>query len=486
MSNQQTADVTIIGAGIEGASIARKLSEYKLRVLLIDKNSEVGFGTSKASTANIQVGIGFRGVLRQRLMVLGNKMFDRLVEEIDVPMKRTGRLWVAKNESEVKTLQKLISDGERIGVGGMEMIDGKELRKREPNIAKDFIAALYTYRTGVVESYELVPALVENAQNNGVGLLLDTEVKNIYQKKDKRIVIESDKGSINSRFVINAAGLGAVKIARMIDEDTLDARPKREVVLVTDKRLEGIINHSIVHVADGGAYLNPRYPGNITLGMAGVEVDSGDDIDVPEERIQTIIKAIKRVIPIFSSRDIIKFYAGVCAQQPGEDKDFIIEPSKKVHSLINVRVGWGGVTSSQAIAKLVLQMLSKQGLHLIKNPKFDPYRKAIPKVSKLSDVEKKKLIAKDKRYGHIVCRCEHISEGEIVEAIKRGARTLDGIKNRTRAGMGRCQGGFCTPRVLQILSRERHLPATEIKVNNDGSELALFKTKELLTRKGDF
>jgi len=412
-------------------------------------------------------------------------MFDRLVEEIDVPMIRMGRLWVAKNESEVNTLQKLISDGGRIGVDGMEMIDGKELRKREPNIAKDFIAALYTYRTGVVESYELVPALVENAQNNGVELLLDTEVKNIYQK-DKRIVIEFDKGSINSRFVINAAGLGAVKIARMIDEDTLDAHPKREVVLVTDKRLEGIINHSIVHVANGGAYLNPRCSGNITLGMAGVEVDSGDDINVPEERIQTIVKAVKRVIPIFSSRDIIKFYAGVCVQQPGEDKDFIIEPSEKVHSLINVRVGFGGVTASQAIAKLVLQMLSEQGLHLIKNPKFDPYRKAIPKVSELSDAEKKKLIAKDKRYGHIVCRCEHISEGEIVEAIKRGARTLDGIKNRTRAGMGRCQGGFCTPRVLQILSRELHLPATEIKVNNDGSELVLFKTKELLTWKEGF
>lgn len=485
MSTQQTVDVTIIGAGIEGASIARKLSEYKLRVLLIDKNSEVGFGTSKATTANIQVGIGFRGVLRQRLMVLGNKMFDRLVEEIDVPMKRMGRLWVAKNESEVKTLQKLISDGERIGVDGMEMIDGKELRKREPNIAKDFIAALYTYRTGVVESYKLVPALVENAQNNGVELLLDTEVKNIYQK-DKRIVIESDKGSINSRFVINAAGLGTAKIARMIDEDTLDAQLNREVVLVTDKRLNGILNHSIVHVGKGNAYLNPRCAGNITLGMAGMDVNSDDDIDVPEERIQAILQAVKIVMPIISSGDIIRFFAGVVARPPNADRDYIIEPSKRVHSLINVRVGYAGVTCSQAIAELVLQILSKQGLHLIKNPKFDPYRKAIPKVSELSDAEKKKLIAKDKRYGHIVCRCEHISEGEIVEAIKRGARTLDGIKNRTRAGMGRCQGGFCTPRVRQIISRELHLPATEIKVNNVGSELVLFKTKELLTSKEGF
>jgi len=485
MSTRQSADVTIIGAGIQGASIARRLSQYHLRVVLIDKNSEVGFGTSKASTANVQVGIGFKGALRQRLMVSGTKMFDKLVEEINVPMMRMGRLWIARNESEVEILHNLKSVGEKNGVEGMELIDGEELRKREPNISNGFIAALHTHRTGVIAIYELIPALVENAQHNGVELLLDTEVKNIYQEK-KRMVVEHDKGEINSRFIINAAGIGAAKIARMIDEDTLDPQPNREIVLVTDKRLKGILNHSIVHVGKGNAYLNPRCAGNLTLGMAGMDVNSGDDIDVPGERIQAILQAVKVVMPVISSGDIIRYFAGVVARPPTEGRDYIIEPSKRVNSLINVRVGYAGITCSQAIAELVVQILAKQGLNLIKNPRFDPYRKAIPKVSELSDEEKKKLITKDKRYGHIVCRCEHISEGEIVEAIKRGARTIDGIKNRTRAGMGRCQGGFCTPRILQILSRELHLPVTSIKANNDGSEVVLSRTKELLTEEGGF
>jgi len=477
MFTRELVDVTIIGAGVVGASIARELSKYELRVLLIDKNSEVGFGISKSSTANIIEKGGQIGALREGLIVSGNKMFDKLTKDLDVPLKWIGLLYLARNESEVKSLKEHKSNEKKYGF--VEMIGRRELRKKEPNIAKDFIAALYNPRFGVVPSYELVPGLVENAQKNGVELLLDTEAKKIYQK-DKRIIIESNEDSINSRFVINAAGLGAVKIARMVDKNISDALPQKEVILVLEKRTEGMVNHGIIDVRSGGAYINPRCAGTITLGMRGVTVDRDDDRNVPGERIQKIVQAAKRVIPAFSPRDIIKSFAGVCTQQPTRDKDYLIGPSKTVSSLINVRVGWGGLTSSPAIAKLVVKILIKQGLDLIKNPNFDPCRQGIPKIEELTDEKKKQLIKKDKRYGHIVCRCEHISEGEIVEAIKRGARTLDGVKGRTRAGMGRCQGGFCGPRVLQILSRELNLPVTKINKKGRGSELVRFKTKELL------
>lgn len=498
----QKADVTIIGAGVNGTVIARELSKYKLKVLLLEKNAEVGLGMSARPAGWIQAGFGWEGVLRNKLIGHGGRMLPQLMKKLDLPLSGEGSLTVGRtkdNGQDLEDLKMLLSGAEYYGIKGLRIIEGKELREMEPNLSREFDIALYAPMEVAFSPWELVIALMENAKENGVEVLLNTKVENIYQNSINDIIIETNRGSIRSRYTVNAAGVWADVIARMVDKnfppvDSFEGADQ----WIMDKRARKLVNHVIydIRVWIGEKRNDSSERLDVPAGFIGGEVDDTllfsyapsdrkserDDLSTSRYSLQRTVPLIKRLLPTFSPKDIIRYFSAVVPIR----EDFIIGPSKTVPHLINVQMDYPGNTCAPATAKLVTKILANQGLKLVKNSRFDPYRKAIPKIRELSDEKKKELVAGDKRYGHIVCRCEHVSEGEIVEAINRGARTLDGIKYRTRAGMGRCQGGFCSPRVLQILSRELNVPLTEITKRGKGSELLMFKTKELLVKKGNF
>jgi len=494
----QKADITIIGAGINGTIIARELSRYKLKILLLEKNAEVGLGMSARPSGWIQVGFGWTGTLRHKLMFAGTRMFSQLVKELDVPFKRHGHLTVAraKDKGAVEDLKTLLSDGEYYGVKGLRIIKGREFREMEPNLSRKFDIALhYVPLEASFSPWELTIALMENAKKNGVETLLNTKVENIYQSKNSDVIIETNKESIRSDFVVNAAGLWADVIARMVDKDfpQVDFFEGQDQWIM-DKHTRGLIKHVIYDIRQwiGKKKNNSSERIDVPVGFIGPTVDDNllfsstlttvkntrDDVSTSRDIFQRTVPLVKKLIPAFSPKDTIRYFGAVAPVR----EDFIIEPSRTVPHLINIQMDYPGFTCAPSTAKLVIEILINQGLKLVKNPKFDPYREAAPKVRELSDREKEKIIVKDKRYGHIVCRCEHVSEGEVIEAIKRGARTLDGVKYRTRAGMGRCQGGFCKPRVIKILARELNIPVTEITKRGNNSRILHYHSKQLLEK----
>lgn len=482
-------DVVVIGAGVIGSTVSRELSKYKINTLLIEKNSDVAFcNISKASNAWVHAGIGFPGKICNKLLVEGNEMLDKLCEELEIPFRRIGEIFIALNRKSEKVLEELKSQGLYNGVKGLRILKKGELFKIEPNLAKNIRAGLLAPLAGTISPWELIIAQVENAKENGIEVLLDTEVKNIQKYDKNKLIVETNKGNIITKFIINSAGLWVDTIAEMVKDNSFKITPRKGQLLITDKILKNMINNIIfdaelwVEPYEGGV-IGPSVEGNIIITGPDEEIKSKIDPNNDRNTLEKMIKFAKRIVPSLSSKDIIKYFTGVRALNSLTD-DFIIEASGKMPNLIHVQVSSPGITCCIPIAQHVIQLLQKAGLKLVKKSNFNPYRKSIPKISELSNKEKEKLIRRDPRYGHIVCRCEHISEGEIVEAIRRGARTLDGVKFRTRAGMGRCQGGFCSSRVLKILSRELDLPVTEITKKGRGSEVVLFKAKDLLIGKG--
>ena len=484
MDIKQT-DVIIIGAGIAGTAIARELSQYEIDVILMEKEADVSFGSTKASTAIIHPGLPVADApLKTKLILDGNRLFKQLANELDVTFKKTGELTIAKNENELQELKEMKRQADAIKIPEVEVINRKKLQSMEPNITKEAIAALSIPTAGIALPFEITIALAENASQNGVRILLNTEVTDISRGADNQsLLVKTACGYIKTRFVINAAGLFADQIAAMLNADDFSISPHKGEEYLLDKRVGSIVNQPILTVASPWVLVMPTVDGNIILGTTYTEVNNKADSATTLDGFRKIINDAKDLIPIISPKDIIRSFAGLRAMNT-HTSDYIIEASKKEPKLINVVLGSPGITSAPAVAKMVVEILSDQGLKLAKKPNFNPQREKMLKFSELSDEERKALIAKDPRYGHVVCRCETVTEGEIVEAIRRGARTVDGVKYRTRAGMGRCQGGFCGPRVIEILARELNIPVTEITKKGKNSQSLLFKSKELLKKGG--
>lgn len=480
------SDVLIIGAGVVGTCVARSLSKYKLNVTLVEKEEDVGFGTSKANSGIVHAGFHDRpGTKKANLCVAGNSMYETLCQELDVPFKRCGALVVALEGQRLQILEELKAQGEKNEVPGLKIIGKEALFELEPNLSKMVKAALYSPTVGVVSPYELTIALAENAKQNGVKIFLDAKVKNIVPQANGVKKVETSRGIFLTDYIINAAGLFADEIAGMVGEK-FAIFPRKGEEYILDKETEGLVKHVIFPLPKEetkGVLIIPTVDGNLMVGPTAKKVGDKLDLATTREGLKEVLQQVKKIVPAISASNIVASFAGLRATSKTGDGDFVIEFSSKVRGFINlVGIDSPGLTAAPAIAETVVDLLKQEGLRLIPDKDFNPYRRWI-RFHKLPTDEKDKLITKDKRYGRIICRCENVTEAEIVDAIRRGARTLDGVKFRTRAGMGRCQGGFCTPRVVEIMARELNIPPEKITKKGGKSNILWCKTKKPLEGK---
>jgi glycerol-3-phosphate dehydrogenase len=468
------ADVLIIGGGVGGTSIARELSRYEADVTLIEKGADVCGGSTKACCAIVHPGAKWTpGTLAQRLIGESNRMIDRLAKDLDVELKRPGEIILAFNQDEFEALKVIKKQGEAIKAEGLEIIGKTEIRRLEPNASPKAIAALYKPTAGVVNPWELTFAFYENAKDNGVKMLMETEVIGIVPENDQYIV-ETSRGDLRARYIVNAAGLFAEEVAKMVGAKTFKVFCGKGSSWILDKRLGNIVNHIVMGLGDLKIFsriklVTQTFHGNLMIYRTIPEPAKGKDDDGTEGRILDLtLESSKLLLPdIDFEKYIIASFAGVVAAN--DRGDFVVEAHEAFPTFINAALAAPGVTCAPAVGIRVVELLKKGGLVLRDKPNHNPYRKSITKLRNLSDADREACIRNDPRYGRVICRCETVSEGEIVDAVQRGATTLDGVKFRTRAGMGRCQGNHCGPKVASILATEMRKPMVFVTKKGRGS-----------------
>lgn len=473
-------DVAIIGAGVIGASIFRELTKYDLKVVIIDKENDVSMGTSKANSAIVHAGYDPKvGTLMAKYNVKGNEMFEDLCKELAVPFKRNGSLIIGFDDDDMKTIEDLYNNGNKIGVKGLKILNREEILEREPNLNKDVRGALYAPTGGIVGPFEFTIALVENGSQNGGEVKLGREVIDIT--KGNHFNITTAQGEIiESKYVINAAGIYADKIHNLICEETFKINPIKGEYFVMDKSQGKVVSHTIFQCPSKlgkGILVTPTVHGNLLVGPNAESIEDKDNVETTAENMEFIRNTAMKTTDKINFRESIRSFAGLRANP--DCGDFIVEESKDIKGFIDVAgMKSPGLSSAPAVALDVVEILKSSGLKTEKKNTFEKYRKQI-NFMELSSEEKAEIIKHDSRYGKIVCRCESITEGEIVESIKRsfGSITLDGVKRRCRPGMGRCQGGFCGPRVQEIISRELDIPMEDIVMDKDGSYILIGRTK---------
>lgn len=474
-------DVTIIGAGIIGNFIARELSKYDLKVLLLDKENDVANGTTKANSAIVHAGYDAEpNSLKARFNVEGNRMMEQICKELDVPFKRIGSLVVAFNEEEIETVKGIYEKGLKNGVPNMRIILKDELLEMEPNINPEAVGALYAPTGGIVGPWELAIALAENAVENGVELRLNTEVLNI-EKQDTGYKIYTNDGEIDSKYVVNSAGVYADRIHNMVADPTFTLTPRRGQYYLLDKSAGTLVNRVIFQSPSKiskGVVVLPTVHGNLLVGPDAEDIDDRDNKYTSDDRLDFVKDRAKKTSDKIPFNMVITSFAGLRASP--STGDFIVEEVEGAKGFIDVAgIESPGLSASPAIGDFVASLLKEIDGNFVENEDFNPIRREMIHFMELSQEEKSRLIKEDPRYGRIICRCENITEGEIVDAIHRkvGGTSVDGIKRRTRAGMGRCQGGFCQPRVIEILARELGKGLTEIVKDGPNSNIAIGETK---------
>ncbi len=460
-------DVAIIGAGIIGAAIARELSKYNINIVILEKENDVSNGTSKANSAIVHGGYDPKcGTLMAKYNVRGNEMFEQVCLDLSVPYKKNGALVLAFEDEEVKVLNSLLENGKRNGVKGLKIIHKDEILKIEEDINKEVKAALYSPNVGIVDPVELTIALVENAAQNGAKIKLNSRVSALKKYEDYFEIEINENKIIKAKTIINAAGVYGDYINNMLSKNRIDIIPVKGQYYLMDKSEGAKVNHVIFQCPTKkgkGILVSPTVHGNLIIGPNAENSNNREDVNTTLEAMQYIkSKGNKSVVNLDFSKNIRNF-AGIRSYLVDQE-DFEIGEAKDVKGFINcIGMKSPGLTSSLAIAEEMPAILKKTGLILTKKIDFKSERKKINFMA-LSIEEKNKLIKKDSRYGRIICRCEGITEGEIVDSINRpaGARTIDGVKKRCRTGMGRCQGGFCTIKIHEILARELHCHMEDI------------------------
>lgn len=470
-------DVLIAGGGITGCAVARELSRYQLQVALCEKEAEVSFGTTKANSGIVHGGHHTDpGTLKGWLEWKGNPLWDTWHAELGFGFVRCGELTVALAPDQLPELDMLMHQAQVKGVPGVELWERERVLAEEPALSPQVIAAVYAPTTAVVNPYEACFALAASAVRNGVQLLLDSPVLALAPVDEDPPVwaITTPDRVLYSRFVVNAAGLYADEVARMADDSSFTIRPRKGEEYLLDKRLQGLVRRVIFPCptpVSKGILVIPTCDGTIMVGPTATSAADREDLTTTAEGAEQIFAAAAQLVPGISSRDVIAQFAGLRAAADGED--FIIEPSRRRGLIHAAGIQSPGLTSAPAIARMVAEILRDEGLALTPRDDFVAHLPSIPRFAMLSTAEQMALAADDPAYRHIVCRCELVTEGEVLEAITQGASTLDGVKLRTRAGMGRCQGGFCTTRCLSLLARAAGVPISAITKRGPGSWLVL-------------
>ena len=485
-------DIIIIGAGVSGCAIARELSRYDLNICVLDKESDVCEGTSKANSGIVHAGHDAKpGTLKAKLNVQGNLMMEEMAKKLDFPFKRNGSLVVCQNEEELSKLEELKARGKENGVEGLRILTREEALELEPALADSVYAALYAPTGGIVCPFLMNIAYAENAAINDVKFRLGTCVQDIqrcYQVSGFKVI--TNQGTFYSKYVINAAGVYTDEIHNMVSEKKFHITPRRGEYCLLDKNAGTLVSHTIFQVPGKmgkGVLVTPTIHGNLMIGPTADDVPDKEENATTRAGLDKVLNDSAKSVKGIPTRQVITSFAGLRAHEDGGD--FLIEELDDVPGFIDVAgIESPGLTSAPAIGVYVCEIMKKMvekaenQIELKEKENFIETRKGIVHFAELSLEEKKELIRKDPAYGQVICRCETVTEGEILDAIRRplGARTLDGVKRRVRAGMGRCQGGFCTPRIMEILSRECGIPLEEICKNNPDSRIIVGTNKDRL------
>ncbi|MGL4848732.1 MAG: NAD(P)/FAD-dependent oxidoreductase [Clostridium sp.] len=472
-------DVVIIGSGVVGGSIFRELSKYKLKILCLEKETDVSMGCSKANSAIVHSGYDPEpGTLMAKYNVLGNEMFEELCKKLSVPFKRNGSLIIGFNEDDKKELELLYNRGLLNNVPNLKLLSREEVLKLEPSINKDVYCGLHCPTGGIVGAYEFTIALSENAIDNGGELRLNSKVVNIEKSDTFKITLENGD-IIECNYIVNAAGVHADDINNLISNEKFRITPRKGEYFVLDKSQGNLFNHTIFQCPSSlgkGVLVTPTVHGNLLVGPNAIDTMDKDSVSTEASGLNEIKETSLKTTNLINFRENIRNFAGLraIANYP----DFIVGESD-VKGFFNASgIKSPGLTSAPAIAVDIVEMLKASGLILDKKENFIEERKQIH-FMELSKEEKIELIKKDSRYGRVICRCENITEGEIVDSINRtlGATTIDGVKRRCRPGCGRCQGGFCGPRVQEIISREKNMDIENILLDKKDSYIIVGKTK---------
>lgn len=491
------ADVVIIGGGVIGASIAWELSRFNINIILLEKEDDVAMGTSKGNSGIIHAGYNadFK-TLKGQLNIKSNSRFDKLCRDLKVRFKRIGSLVAGFNGEDLKKLRELKENGEKNGIKNLEIIRGHKLFELEPNLNPQAKYALYAPSAGIISPYKFTIALADNAVINGVKVLLETEAQDIRIKEKQVCGILTSRGLIETRVIINAAGLYADEIAKTAG-DSFKISPLKGEYHLFDKQWGNLVNHIIFPIPtklSKGILVTPTVHNNLLIGPNSCRVKEKDDLATTRAGTREVYEGARKLIPHLPHQDLINSFAGLRADIEGRE-DFVIEASKKVRGFINVAgIESPGLSSAPAIGEMVSNILKEVAQEI--SPRLDlnyqdDFVETLPEQPRFADYldrtdEWQEIVEKDADYGEIICRCEKVSKGEILRAIHQPvpARSLDAIKRRVRAGMGRCQGGFCSPKVLKILSEELKISPLKITKKGIGSEILKTETKEMIKETG--
>lgn len=474
-------DIIILGAGVIGCAVARELSKYSAKILVLEKNEDVCSGTSKANSGIVHSGYdAHNGTLKARFNVEGNRMMGDVCDELDVPFDRIGSLTICTDEQNIPDLEALKERGEKNGVEGLRLLDRAELLAMETHIGDEVVAALYAPTAGVICPFKLTTAFAENAAVNGAEFRFDTEVKKLYFDNGVWHVV-TDDGEYTAKAVVNAAGVYADVFHNMVSEKKLRITPRRGDYILLDRAVQGFVNHTIFQLPTKlgkGVLVTPTVHGNTIVGPTAVDMDDKECTATSADGIDSVIEKAALSVRDLPLRQVITSFAGIRAHEDGGD--FILGEVDDAPGFFDCAgIESPGLTAAPAIGAYIADLIQKK-CNLSEKEDFTAQRKDILNPSTLSLEERNELIRREPAYGNIICRCESVTEGEILDAIRRpvGARSLDGVKRRTRAGMGRCQAGFCSPKVMEILRRELSIDLTEVTKSGGSSKIVNARTKD--------
>ena len=486
-------DVAIVGAGVTGCAIARELARYRLKVCVIERNEDVGAGTSKANSAIVHAGFDAKpGSLKAKFNVAGSKQMEALSEELDFPYRKNGSLVVCLKGEDPAMLDRLKEQGIQNGVEGLQILGKAALNQLEPNLSSEVECALYAPTGGIVCPFLLTVALAENAADNGVSFYLNTEVTELSREENYYHIKIKDRGAkktsgdippaaIDATVVVNAAGVYADELHNMVCEKKLHIMPRRGQYMLLDKTAGSHVRHTIFCLPSRmgkGVLVTQTVHGNLLIGPTAEDILDKEETATTADGLSEIAKSASRSVGNLPLSSVITSFSGLRAHEDGGD--FVIGEQPSSPGFFDAAgIESPGLSAAPAIGKEIAQSIAEK-LHAELNPDFKGKRSGILNPSGLTFEARNDLIRKNPAYGRIICRCESISEGEILDAIHRtlGARSLDGVKRRVRAGMGRCQAGFCSPRVMELLERELSLPPSAITKSGGISTFIEGKNKE--------